>query len=338
MSTNEIIQTDETVKADVSRVLPKPFSGQEMVLFGVLIVLWGLLGIFTPNFLSMQSIQPLLANVAPIALIGVGMTMVIITAGIDVSVGSMVMLCSVVTAKLLAEAQIPLLPAILAGVLIGGLAGLANGTLIAVGRVHPIIITFGTMNLFMFLGLRIFDSEPVNNIPTTIGVLGRGQAGRLLGVPLSFILAVLVAAVAWWALRHIASGRHLYAIGGDSDAASLAGIPVRKRVISVYVITGLLVGFASSIVIANGTQSLGQSVGRGMELQVIAAVVIGGTSILGGRGSVLGTVLGAILVQTVTSGVIQLGWASQLANFFVGVAIVVAVGADIVQQRIRRRT
>lgn len=338
MTTSGIIQSRVSAGADVSRVLPRPFSGQEIVLFGVLIILWGLLGIFTPNFLSMQSIQPLLANVAPIALIGVGMTMVIITAGIDVSVASMVMLCAVVTAKLLAEAQIPLVPAILAGILVGGIAGLANGALIAIGRVHPIIITFGTANIFMFMGLRIFDSEPVNNIPTTIAVLGRGQAGRLMGVPISFIIAVVVAAIAWWALRHVASGRHLYAIGGDSDAASLAGIPVRRRIIFVYLITGLLVGLASSIVIANGTQSLGQMVGRGMELQVIAAVVIGGTSILGGRGSVLGTVLGAILVQTVTSGVIQLGWASQLANFFVGVAIVVAVGADIVQQRVRRRT
>src|SRR5699024_1248241 len=100
---------------------------------------------------------------------------------------------------------------------------------------------------------------------------------------------------------------------------------------------GLLVGLAAMVAIGNGTQSLAQSVGHGIELQAIAAVVIGGTSIVGGRGSVLGTMLGALLVQTVTSGVIQLGWASQLAHFFVGVAIIVAVGADLLQLRLTRR-
>ncbi|MCU1634815.1 MAG: transporter permease [Cryobacterium sp.] len=319
------------------RVLPRAISGQELVLIGVLIVLWVLLGVFTPAFLQPQSIQPLLANVAPIAMIGVGMTIIIITAGIDISVAGMVMVCAVVVAKLLAEAQMPLPVSILAGIVVGGLLGLVNGLLIAIGRVHPIIITFGTANIFLFLGLRIFDSKVVNGIPSSIAVLGRGEGGRLLGVPISFIITMIIVAIAWWYLRYTAGGRHFYALGSDSNAAALAGIRVRRRTILAYLVTGLLVGLASCIVIANGTQSLAPTVGRGIELQVIAAVVIGGTSILGGRGSVLGTVLGAILVQTVSSGVIQLGWPSQLANLFVGVAIIIAVGADLVQQRLRRK-
>lgn len=319
------------------RVLPRPVSGQELVLIGVLIVLWALLGIFTPAFLQPQSIQPMLANVAPIALIGVGMTIIIITAGIDISVAGMVMVCAVVVAKLLAEAGWPLYPSILAGVLVGGVLGLINGLLIGVGRVHPIIITFGTANIFMFIGLRIFDATVVNGIPTDIAVLGRGESGRPLGIPTSFLVMIVIAAIAWSYLRYTAGGRHFYAIGSDATAARLAGVKVIRRTVMPYVITGLLTGLAAVIVIANGTQSLAPTVGRGMELQVIAAVVIGGTSILGGRGSVLGTVLGAILVQTVTSGVIQLGWPSQLANLFVGVAIVIAVGADLIQQRVRRK-
>lgn len=319
------------------RVLPRPISGQELVLIGVIVLLWVLLGVFTPNFLDPSSLQPLMASVAPIALIGIGMTIVIITAGIDISVAGMVMVCSVVVAKLMAETGVPLVPALLVGVVVGGLLGLANGVLIAVGRVHPIIITFGTANIFLFIGLRIFDSQVVNGIPTAVGVLGRGASGRFLGIPHSFLIMLVIAAVVWWYLRYTSGGRHFYAIGSDAPAAKLAGIRVERHTMIPYILTGLLAGLASTIVIANGTQSLAPTVGQGMELQVIAAVVIGGTSILGGRGSVLGTVLGAILVQTVTSGTIQLGWPSQLANFFVGVAIIIAVGADILQQRFRRK-
>ena len=113
---------------------------------------------------------------------------------------------------------------------------------------------------------------------------------------------MLITALAWWYLRHTAGGRHFYAIGGDAHAARLAGVRVQRRVLLAYLLTGLLVGLASCFVIAQGTSTLDQSVGTGKELAVIAAVVIGGTSIMGGRGSVLGTLLGALLVQSVTSG------------------------------------
>lgn len=319
------------------RVLPRAFSTQELVLIGVLIAMWILLGIFTPNFLAAQSIQPLLANAAPIAMIGIGMTIVIITAGIDISVAAMLMVCAVVMGKLMVELSFPMPLALAAGIAVGGLCGLLNGLLIAIGRVHPIIITFGTSNIFMFLGWRIFDSKVVNGIPTSVGVLGRGGDGRFLGVPHSFLIMLVLAALAWWYLRYTAGGRHFYAIGNDQAAARLVGIRVQKRTVIPYVVTGLLVGLAAMVVMANGTQTLAQSVGQGMELQAIAAVVIGGTSIVGGKGSVLGTVLGALLVQTVTSGVIQLGWTPQLANLFVGIAIIIAVGADLLQQRLTRK-
>lgn len=319
------------------RVLPRALSTQEIVLIGVLIVMWILLGVLTPNFLTPQSIQPLLANAAPIALIGVGMTIVIITAGIDISVAAMLMVCAVVMGKLMVDLSWPMPLALLAGIVLGGACGLLNGLLISIGRVHPIIITFGTSNIFMFLGWRIFDSKVVNGIPTSIGVFGRGDAGRLFGIPISFLIMLVLAAIVWWYLRYTAGGRHFYAIGNDQNAARLVGIRVQKRIIIPYIVTGLLVGFAALVVMANGTQTLAQSVGQGMELQAIAAVVIGGTSIVGGKGSVIGTVLGALLVQTVKSGVIQLGWPPQLANFVVGVAIIVAVGADLLQQRLARK-
>lgn len=131
--------------------------------------------------------------------------------------------------------------------------------------------------------------------------------------------------------------RHLYAVGGNQKAAVRAGIQVSSLAIFSYVLIGALAGFAATFVIASGTSTVEQSVGIGMELLVIASVVIGGTSVLGGRGSVLGTLLGAVLVQTVRSGVTQLGWPSQSADLFVGVAIVLAVGVDILRERHARR-
>lgn len=319
------------------RLLPSPVTGQERVLVGVLVVLWVALSFLTPAFATAGSWQPLLASVAPIALMGVGMTTIIITGGIDVSVGGAMMVTGVTAAKLLVDQGVPLIAAILVAMVLGGVLGLVNGVLIAYGRVHAIIITFGTANLFQFLGRQIFADQTVNGIPGTVDFFGRGESGRTLGVPHSFVLTLLVVITAWIYLRHARTGRHLYAIGGDPVAARLAGIHVARRVMSTYVVTGLLVGVAAVFTVASGTSTLDQSIGSGKELAVIAAVVIGGTSITGGRGSVLGTVLGAFLVQTVASGVTQIGWPSQLSDFFVGVAIAVAVGADLIRERTREQ-
>ncbi len=248
----------------------------------------------------------------------------------------MVMVCAVTTAKLLVNQGVSLPVAALASVIVGGILGTINGVLIAYGRVHPIIITFGTANIYQWVGLKIFDSSTVNGIPDTLSPFGNGAEGRTLGVPNSFGITIVLAAIAWWYLRHTAGGRHFFAIGGDPVAARLAGVRVQRRTLLAYAVTGVLVGLGSCFVIAQGPSTLGQGVGSGKELAVIAAVVIGGTSIMGGRGSVLGTVLGALLVQTVTSGVTQLGWPSQLSDLFVGASIIIAVGADLFRERARR--
>lgn len=320
------------------KILPSLVTGQEVVLVGIIAVLWILLGLLTPAFLTAGSILPLLVAVAPIALIGVGMTFVIITAGIDVSVGAAIMVTAVITSQTMVATGIPLIPAVLLSVAAGAVLGLVNGYLVAYGKIHAIIITFGTANLFQFIGLRIFGSSTVNGLPDTFDVFGRGEAGRTLGIPHSFAITVAVVAIAWWYLRHASTGRHLFAIGGNENAARLAGIKVKPLILMTYVITGALVGLAACFLIGQGTSTLEQSVGTGRELAVIAAVVIGGTSILGGRGTVLGTLLGAILVQTVTSGVTQMGWPSQLSDLFVGAAIIAAVGTDILRERSRRKS
>lgn len=317
-------------------LLPSLVTGQEWVLFVLIAALWAVLGVTTPAFLTQGSIVPLLVSVAPIALIGVGMTFVMITGGIDVSVGGMVMLTAVVAAKLLVN-ETPAGLAIIIVTALGAVLGLLNGIIVALGKIHPIIVTFGTANLFQFAAFRIFDSSTVSGIPPALDVFGRGVNGRTLGIPHSFIVTCVVVGLAWIFLRHFRAGRHLYAVGGNQTAAVRAGVQVTGLAIMSYVLTGLLAGFAANFVIASGTSTVEQSIGIGTELLVIAAVVIGGTSVLGGRGSVLGTLLGAVLVQTVRSGVTQLGWPSQSADLFVGIAIVLAVGVDIIRERRSRR-
>lgn len=319
------------------RVLPPPVTGQEIVLFAVIAALWVLLTLFTPAFLSAGSIQSLLVRLAPVGIMAIGMTFIIVTAGIDISIAATLMVCAVVTAKLLALAGASAPVAIVVAIALGTILGTINGLLIAYGRVPAIIITFGTANIFQFVGFRIFDSQTVNGIPSTLGFLGRGEAGRSFGVPHAFVLMVVLVALAWVYLRHFPGGRQLFAIGDAEQAAELAGVHVRHRILFAYAVTGALVGLAACITIAGGTSTLDQSVGRGQELATIAAVVIGGTSVMGGRGSVLGSVLGALLVQTVATGVTQLGWPTQLANLFVGLFIVIAIGTDLLRQRYEER-
>ncbi len=216
----------------------------------------------------------------------------------------------------------------------GLVLGAVNGLLVAYGGIHPIIVTFGTLNIYRFVSLQIFGTEQVAGVPDTLSPIGGGAEGRVLGVPTAWWLTMLLAAGMWCYMRFWATGRHLYAVGGDAFAARLAGVRVRRRQISAYVLTGACVGLAACVLIGSGGL-VQQNVGTGLELRVIAAVVIGGTSIIGGRGTVLGTLLGALLVGTVSSAVTLLSWPSELAQLFIGVFILVAVGVDLLRERRR---
>jgi ribose transport system permease protein len=322
--------------AQVTRLGPlRLVEGQEAVLAVLLVALWLVLGLSTDTFFAASNLQNILFTVAPVAIAGIGMTAVIVTAGIDVSVGGTLAVVGVVVARLVRDAGVGLLPAVAVAVATGAALGLVNGLLVAYGRLHPIIVTFGTLNVFRFVALEIFDSKQISGVPGTLGLLGGGESGLSLGVPHAAVLALVLAAGAWTYMRYVPTGRHLYAVGGDAVAARLAGVRVERRQISVYVLVGLLVGLAACVRIGSGGL-VGQDIGTGFELEVIAAVVIGGTSILGGRGSVVGTLLGALLVSTVTSAVTLLNWQNELTQLFIGVFIVAAVGADLLRERRRR--
>ncbi|GAA1248202.1 ABC transporter permease [Pseudonocardia aurantiaca] len=314
----------------------RAIEGQELALIAVTGLLWVVLSVATDTFLTSGNIQNILFTVAPIALIGIGMTAVIVTAGIDVSVGSQAAVVMVVIALLVRDAGLAFVPALAVAIVSGLVLGAVNGLLVAYGGIHPIIVTFGTLNIYRFVALQIFGSEQVAGVPGTFSPIGGGAEGRLLGVPTAWWLTLVLAAGMWAYMRFWATGRHLYAVGGDALAARLAGVRVRRRQISAYVLTGACVGLAACVLIGSGGL-VQQNVGSGLELRVIAAVVIGGTSIIGGRGTVLGTLLGALLVGTVTSAVTLLSWPSELTQLFIGLFILVAVGVDLLRER-RRST
>jgi ribose transport system permease protein len=318
------------------RPVARAVEGQELALVVVLAVLWVVLSIGTSTFFTSSNISNIFFSVAPIALVGIGMTAVIVTGGIDVSVGSQAAVVMVVVAKLIRDAGVPFVVALVVAVAIGLVLGAVNGLLVAVGGIHPIIVTFGTLNLYRFVALRIFENKQVTGVPSTLQKLGGGAPGQSLGVPNAWWLAMLLGALMWVYMRHLATGRHWYAIGGDPAAARLAGIKVRTRLVAAYAVTGALVGLAGCAFIGSGGL-VQQNAGVGLELSVIAAVVIGGTSILGGRGTVLGSLLGALLVGTVTSAITLLGWRSELTELFIGIFILTAVGVDLARAR-RRRT
>jgi ribose transport system permease protein len=329
----------QTTAVPVTRRRPRvrAIEGQELVLLGVTGLLWLVLALATDTFLTAGNVQNILFTVAPIALIGIGMTAVIVTAGIDVSVGSQAAVVMVVIALLVRDAGLPFLPALAVAVVTGLALGAVNGLLVAYGGIHPIIVTFGTLNIYRFVALQIFGNEQVAGVPGAFGPIGGGAEGRLLGVPVAWWLTVVLAAGMWCYMRFWATGRHLYAVGGDVFAARLAGVRVRRRQISAYVLTGACVGLAACVLIGSGGL-VQQNVGTGLELRVIAAVVIGGTSIIGGRGTVLGTLLGALLVGTVTSAVTLLTWPTELTQLFIGLFILVAVGVDLLRERRRSAT
>lgn len=300
---------------------------REVSVLGLLIAGSLIFDVTHPSFLTLENINSVLTNVAVVATISIGMTMVIVTGGIDVSIGSMLALCMLVAAKsMVGGANLAIVLAVALGV---GLAmGALNGAIVAFGRIHPIIVTLGTLNIFRALHIQILGPQWITP-PPVARIL---SLGTLAYLPAPWWLAVLLGAIVSGVLTLRPLGRHIYALGGNPEAARLAGINVRLVTIFVYAMTGLLVGLAAVIQLGlSGTVQ--PNAGTGLELQVIAATVIGGSSILGGRGTVVGSILGALLVETVHSALITIGTVSLLEGLIVGLLILIAVGIDVLQNR-----
>ena len=282
---------------------------------------------YNARFVSAQSLRDLLLNASIIALLTVGQTLVVITRNVDLSVGSVLGLTAFMTADLMAGHQgLPVVVALLAGLGFGAVCGAANGVVTAAARVPSLVVTLGTLYVFRGLDYAWAGGRQINaaNLPDSL--LGLGS-GSFLGVPYLVAITVVLVAVAAYALRSFRSGRELYAIGSNPDAAVLAGIPVGRRVLAAFVASGAVAGLAGALWTARfGT--VDATAGTGFELQVIAAVVVGGVAIFGGSGSVAGAALGALLLSTIGSALVVLKVPSFWLQAVDGALLIGAIALD----------
>ena len=301
---------------------------------GALVVVFALL---EPRFLHPLNLMNILRQVSIIGLVAVGMTFVILTAGIDLSVGSLVALCGLVAAYVAkgglddrfavgaaADTGNPVGLAVLAAVAVGMTAGLLQGLAITKLRVPPFVVTLGGLTAFRGLALLISGGGPISGFEASYVWWGQG---RVYGVPVPVIVLALAALFAWGVLRQTQYGRSVYAVGGNASAAERNGINVQRITISVYVIIGFFCGIASFLLSAR-LNSAEAVAGLQMELDVIAAVVIGGTSLFGGVGSIVGTMVGVLLIGVLRNGLVLLGVSSFVQQILIGLILVLAVAVD----------
>jgi len=292
-----------------------------------LVLLVGVTAATNPRFLSAQSIKDLLLGSTILAILAVGQAIVIITRNVDLSVGSILGLSAFGTGSLLvAVPQLPIPVVIVVGTAVGAACGVVNGALIAAARVPALVVTLGTLYVFRGIDYSWATSRQINAADLPTGFLHMGTA-TLLGVPVLTLFAVAVLLVAGFYLHSYRSGREMYAIGSDPAAAVLAGIPVGRRVFAAFVASGALAGLAGVLYAARfGT--LDANAGLGVELNVVAAVVVGGVAIFGGSGSVYGAALGAVLLTTIGAALPVLGINPFWQRAAVGALILAAIGLD----------
>jgi ribose transport system permease protein len=310
----------------------KLLHGREVGTLAGLLALCVALWAATPHFATVSNLVNVVEQSAIIGIVAVGMTFVILTGGIDLSVGSIVALSGVAlgTAH---EAGLPIAAAAGVGLAVGLACGLGNGALITFGRLPPFIATLGMMSVARGVALMLSDGRPISGYPASFRALA---TGHVFGIPLPVILMLAIYAIAHFLLTRTLLGRYTYAIGGNEEASALSGINVRAYKTAAYAIAGLLAAVTSLLLVArlNSAQPIA---GIMYELDAIAAVVIGGTSLLGGSGSVIGTLIGALIMGVLRNGLNLLGVSSYLQQVAIGTVIIVAVLVDMMLRRRARR-
>ena len=298
----------------------------------VLIISVIVFGIIAPRFLGPGALSTVLQQVTVTGLVAIAQTLIILTAGIDLSVGAILVVVSLIMGNLAVNMGLPWPVAIAVGIFFGALMGWLNGVLVAIIKLPPFIVTLGTLSIFSALKLWYSHSESIRNVDIEAKapeLLWFGEAFRLWGAKLTYgsISLVVVAAIVWYILNRTAWGRHVHAIGDDPDAARLSGIRTNMTLISVYTFAGLICGFAAWVAIGR-VGSVSPIAFDTVNLGSITAVVIGGTSLFGGRGSIVGSVLGAIIVGVFNTGLSLAGVDDYWQMFAAGTLVIIAVALD----------
>lgn len=295
-----------------------------------LVLLCVVISLLTPSFLSVRNLLNVLDQITVLGIMALGMTAVIIIGGIDLSVGSVLALAMMVMGWLANTAGLPFVVAIPASILVAGLCGLVSGLLNVVMRLPAFIATLAMMSVARGLANIITNGEQIVGYPDWFTALSIDRHFGFLSATVGLFVALMV--VGFVILKYRAAGRSLYAIGGSAEVARLAGIKVRATTLAVYTLCGALAGVAA-VVLASRLDSSQPSAGTGYELDTIAAVVIGGASLAGGTGTVLGTAVGVLTIGVLRNGLNLIGVSPFVQQIVIGLVIVLAVGADTLRRR-----
>lgn len=301
---------------------------QRLLPFLTLIALFAGLSIASPHFLTSTNLSSVVRQTAVINIMALGMTMIIIAGGIDLSVGSILAMGGLLGSMAM-ERGLPIVPSVFAGIATGLVCGFLNGLMTTQLRINPFIVTLGTLGIYRGLALMISNGLPVHNLPAGFSYLGEGVVA---GIPFVWFLLVVCAVAVHILLEHTKHGRFAFAIGSNPDAALYAGIPTSFHTITVYTIGGALTGLAGMIE-ASRLMTGQPTAGQGYELQAIAAVVIGGGSLRGGEGTVIGTLVGAFIMGLLANGSDLLGISPYLQQAIIGAVIIFAVAVDELRKR-----
>jgi fructose transport system permease protein len=295
--------------------------------FIALAIACAVFGMTTDNFFTGANFALILQQVMVVGVIAIGQTLVILTAGIDLSCGMVMALGSIVMTKFAVELGVPAPLAILCGIGVTAAFGLINGMLVTRIKLPSFIVTLGTMNIAFAITQLYSEAQTVSNLPPFMIALG--GTFDIAGTPISYgtILMILLYLGAWFWLRETASGRHVYAVGNSPEATRLVGIPTDRVLLGVYVLAGVFYGIASLLLVAR-TEVGDPNAGQTENLDAITAVVLGGTSLFGGRGMILGSLVGAIVVGVLRNGLTLMGVSSVYQVLITGILVIIAVTVD----------
>jgi len=330
-------ELDTSTTRGVTRALGRIFLSREFSVFAALALLVIVTDLVNPRFLAAQGIKDLLLNATIFVVMAVGEAIVIITRNVDLSVGSVLGLAAFGTGTLFATfPQIPIFVVFIVGMAFGALLGIINGLIVSVAKVPALVITLGTLYVYRGINNAWAGSTQyfIGNEPAAFGNLSVATLARIPIITIGAFVAVVIAAIVMFGTR---TGRDLYAIGSDPDAARVFGIPVDRRVVGAFLASGALAGLAG-VLYASRFNSVGADTGTGYELQIVAAVVVGGVAIFGGSGTVAGAAIGAVLLTTMTGALASLNVSKFWQQAIVGVLIIAAILIDrILSLRTARR-
>ncbi|HSA49599.1 MAG TPA: ABC transporter permease [Yinghuangia sp.] len=326
----------EPEKAAASRgLVDKVFRARELTLLVALVALVVGTQLSNTRFLSEQGVKDLFLNASILVLLAVGQSVVVVTRNIDLSVGSVVGLSAFACGKFASGSSHGVFTVILIGVLVGVACGVLNGLLVSLGKVPSLVVTLGTLYIIQGIDYYWAQGEQINAATLPEGVLDLGT-GSVLGIPYLPLIAAVVLVATGWYLRSYRTGRELYAIGSNPEAARLAGVRSGQRVFAAYVFSGAIAGLAGALWLSRFGTVVADAA-AGWELQVVSAVVVGGVAITGGVGTVWGAALGALLLTTIASALVVLKVDSFWQKAINGALLLAAISIDrIVQVRVTR--